>query len=620
MSASKAFISSTSVDLPEYRQAVIEACLGRGYFPVGMEHWSAKDADAVTVCLSELEDCQLFIGIYAFRYGWIPPGRNVSICELEYDRAKEKGIPRLLFFADENAAWPPKMVDKGDNAVKLEAFKERIGAERVGAFFGSNHELRAEVVQALADWKSTHLNPNHVATPRKGQEIPPRPEHGTGDSAKAQVDQTGLTPLQEMLLGDLRHLWQKVSVLPQAKNLNFFQALAEKSDSDAVFDLLLADINRSSVRVLSRLNECYRDSTIERGGPIFQIVRSIALVAAEKFLAEQSGKKEIFADEPHRPIPEQDPRIAAVVAAAIFRFALHFKPDNPAPINVVDSKLPQSEFGNPGEQGIGLARNEVYSAARRINLGEDLEPLDTSLLLDEVIQVALADARELLGCPMVLGVGLTGDATHPLASEDARKQLIREMERHGVPVFFRTQTNTGREQEIEKLMNSLIQLINHFLPSTKIPPLEPKTMDDKTSPAATHINTQININGAGNTVAQATGPNSVVAGHDVIQGVQSADLAGLLSQLSQVIAAHPVLAADPGKRKAWSEHVEDIEVVTKKPESERTPTDARTVKRALEALKTGAEAIDQGKSIVEKLTPVWTGLAYAWPALANLLS
>ena len=37
------FISSTSVDLPEYRKAVSDAILTLELFPSGMENWAVQD-------------------------------------------------------------------------------------------------------------------------------------------------------------------------------------------------------------------------------------------------------------------------------------------------------------------------------------------------------------------------------------------------------------------------------------------------------------------------------------------------------------------------------------------------------------------------------------------------
>jgi len=103
------FISSTAIDLPEHRQQVSEACRRIGYEPVGMEEWPAQDADAETLCPREVDGADLFIGVYGFRYGWVPPGHQISITELEYDRAVDKGKPRLLYLYGRKllAAGPP---------------------------------------------------------------------------------------------------------------------------------------------------------------------------------------------------------------------------------------------------------------------------------------------------------------------------------------------------------------------------------------------------------------------------------------------------------------------------------------------------------------------------------
>ncbi|MCB0056021.1 MAG: DUF4062 domain-containing protein, partial [Caldilineaceae bacterium] len=157
----KVFISSTSLDLAEHRRQVTEACLRMDCLPVGMEQWPAQDADAETACLRQVDGCDLFIGIYAFRYGWQPPRHDVSISELEYDRAKANSIPRLLFFADENAPWPPKMVDKGEDGTKLEAFKQRVGGERVGSFFTTPNDLRGLVIHALTERTDPEAAPDN---------------------------------------------------------------------------------------------------------------------------------------------------------------------------------------------------------------------------------------------------------------------------------------------------------------------------------------------------------------------------------------------------------------------------------------------------------------------------
>ena len=171
-----AFISSTSIDLKKHRRQVVDACLRMGYDPVGMEQWPAQDADAETVCLREVEACDLFIGIYAFRYGWIPDGHEVSITELEYDRAKEKGKPRILLFMDEKYA-SVDMVEV-DGLPKLVVFKKRVEKERVRNLFTTPKDLRGLLIQALEHHKHSRgdapVDPAVVGVP-----IPTAPEQAS---------------------------------------------------------------------------------------------------------------------------------------------------------------------------------------------------------------------------------------------------------------------------------------------------------------------------------------------------------------------------------------------------------------------------------------------------------
>ena len=91
-------ISSTARDLPEHRQAVMDACLRQGMFPLMMEHLPASDADAIEVSLKMVEEADLYLGIYAHRYGYVPEGHDISITEMGYDRATELGLrPRARF-------------------------------------------------------------------------------------------------------------------------------------------------------------------------------------------------------------------------------------------------------------------------------------------------------------------------------------------------------------------------------------------------------------------------------------------------------------------------------------------------------------------------------------------
>src|SRR5690349_21795698 len=92
-----AMISSTAIDLPKHREAAKRACAKQGVLAVAMEELPARDATGVRASLDMVDAADVYIGIYAHRYGWIPDGRDVSITEMEFERALERNIPILIF-------------------------------------------------------------------------------------------------------------------------------------------------------------------------------------------------------------------------------------------------------------------------------------------------------------------------------------------------------------------------------------------------------------------------------------------------------------------------------------------------------------------------------------------
>jgi hypothetical protein len=89
----KVMISSTALDLPDHRKEVQDACLRQGMLPVMMEHLPATDADAIAESLRLVDEADIYLSIFAYRYGYIPKGQSISITEMEYNRAIERGFP-----------------------------------------------------------------------------------------------------------------------------------------------------------------------------------------------------------------------------------------------------------------------------------------------------------------------------------------------------------------------------------------------------------------------------------------------------------------------------------------------------------------------------------------------
>jgi tetratricopeptide (TPR) repeat protein len=166
----RVMISSTARDLPEHRKVAMDACLRQGFFPVMMEQLPASDDDAIHESLRMVDGAEIYLGILAYRYGYVPKGQAISITEMEYNRASERAIPRLIFVMDKDHPIRIEDVDI-TGAEKLKAFKERVEADKVVRFFKSVDGLRGEVIDTLSRRREPNPAPFHYVS-----DIPAPPE------------------------------------------------------------------------------------------------------------------------------------------------------------------------------------------------------------------------------------------------------------------------------------------------------------------------------------------------------------------------------------------------------------------------------------------------------------
>jgi hypothetical protein len=168
------FISSTSRDLPNHRAAVAGALLNAGFHPIDMANFMARPEEATSACLKEVADSDLFVGIYAWRYGFIPPGAAVSITEQEFDEAERLGKPRFCFVVDESYDWPAESREQEEGARLLREFKARIDATLVRTTFTTPEDLAIRVLASLQRWVQ-----EKVGAEEPQAEIPPLPDEST---------------------------------------------------------------------------------------------------------------------------------------------------------------------------------------------------------------------------------------------------------------------------------------------------------------------------------------------------------------------------------------------------------------------------------------------------------
>jgi hypothetical protein len=125
-----------------------------------MEAYTAADERPVDVCLRDVARSDIYVGLYAWRYGYEPPAdhgnpQGKSITELEYHQAERGKLRKLLFFAhpDTKAHWPDRFKDEvtgeGERGAKLNAFRSELGTEKTASFFRTPDDLATLVLAAI---------------------------------------------------------------------------------------------------------------------------------------------------------------------------------------------------------------------------------------------------------------------------------------------------------------------------------------------------------------------------------------------------------------------------------------------------------------------------------------
>ena len=159
----KVFLSSTKLDLLEHRRVAIDALERLDLQFIGMEIFGARPEEPVKACLSEVDECDLFVGIYAHKYGHIPVNSNISITEEEFNYAFLKNKPIFCFLVSENYNWPSEFIEKEPGKSKLKDFKSVIERKFVRDSFTTPENLAKLIATSLGRYLSkskgkTNLN------------------------------------------------------------------------------------------------------------------------------------------------------------------------------------------------------------------------------------------------------------------------------------------------------------------------------------------------------------------------------------------------------------------------------------------------------------------------------
>src|SRR5215475_11202962 len=73
------YVSSTYQDLKDCRHAVRSALQRMGLDDIAMETYTAGEERPVDRCLDDVRSADIYVGVLAWRYGFVPAGGHTSI-------------------------------------------------------------------------------------------------------------------------------------------------------------------------------------------------------------------------------------------------------------------------------------------------------------------------------------------------------------------------------------------------------------------------------------------------------------------------------------------------------------------------------------------------------------
>lgn len=143
----RVYVSSTQSDLAEYRLAVAAALRQLGHEVVSMEDYTAAGRPPLDKCLADVCEADIYMGIFAWRYGSCPPECDESFTELEFRAAERESKECLLFLLADDAPWPPGLVD--EDRSRISTLRSELCDKYLASFFRTKEDLATAVSVAV---------------------------------------------------------------------------------------------------------------------------------------------------------------------------------------------------------------------------------------------------------------------------------------------------------------------------------------------------------------------------------------------------------------------------------------------------------------------------------------
>jgi hypothetical protein len=162
------YISATYRDLHLHRSAAATVLRRMGHQVIGMEEYVAEGQRPLAKCLEDVAGCDVYVGILAWRYGFVPkpaaesppatmpPGAThgeTSITEFEFRHAVAEQKPILMFLLDPDADWPSSQFDaltgEDGRGAMIDAFRKEIVENHLASYFSTPESLASLVSAAV---------------------------------------------------------------------------------------------------------------------------------------------------------------------------------------------------------------------------------------------------------------------------------------------------------------------------------------------------------------------------------------------------------------------------------------------------------------------------------------
>jgi Domain of unknown function (DUF4062) len=254
------YLSSTFVDLAPFRAALVKTLQRIRQQVDWMEDYEASEERPLTKSLRDVGGCDLYIGLFAWRYGFMPPHDNPdhrSITELEYRHARDLSKPLRLYVLDDKAPWDASFKD-GDadlESSKIRKLRDQLTTEHTVWKFTAKDELVIRVTEDVVRW----------LFPLSG---------GNGGSAASvlpgQADATRVGSTLQALTKLMQHSEVRDAVYSSGADFDIVRAqITQMADLKELHDLL-HDL-KIRLNALTRDRDSFPEESLDRVGDIYEV-------------------------------------------------------------------------------------------------------------------------------------------------------------------------------------------------------------------------------------------------------------------------------------------------------------------------------------------------------------